>query len=97
MGGGFTAAPGQTRALNLQAVELPADKVVRLDVPCTEDLETVTALRVPVVNAAGLEEAKWTCTVNGAPAPTGYSARAVVSGGVVYASLAKSGMVLIIR
>ena len=97
VGGGFTAAPGQTRALNLQAVELPADKVVRLDVPCTEDLETVTALRVPVVNAAGLVEAKWTCTVNGAPAPTGYSARAVVSGGVVYASLAKSGMVLIIR
>ncbi len=97
VGGGFTAAPGQTRALNLQAVELPADKVVRLDVPCTEDLETVTALRVPVVNAAGLKQAKWTCTVNGAPAPTGYSARAVVSGGVVYASLAKSGMVLIIR
>lgn len=97
VGGGFTAAPGQTRALNLQAVELPADKVVRLDVPCTEDLETVTALRVPVVNAAGLEQAKWMCTVNGAPAPTGYSARAVVSGGVVYASLAKSGMMLIIR
>ena len=96
-GGGFTAAPGQTRALNLQAVELPADKVVRLDVPCTEDLSTVTALRVPVVNAAGLEQAKWSCTVNGAPAPAGYRAHAIVSGGVVYASLAKSGMMVIVR
>ena len=60
-------------------------------------MSTVTALRVPVVNAAGLEQAKWSCTVNGAPAPTGYSAHAIVSGGVVYASLAKSGMMVIFR
>lgn len=96
-GGGFTAAPGQTRALNLQAVELPADRVVRLDVPCAEDLATVTALRIPVVSAVGLAEAKWSCTVNGGQPPAGYRAKAIVANGVVYASLAKSGVTVFIR
>ena len=96
-GAGFTAAPGQTRALNLQAVELPADKVVRLDLPCTDDLADVKTLRVPVVTAVGLEQAKWSCTVNGGAAPKGYRVNAVVSGGVVYASYSQAGMAIIIR
>lgn len=96
-GAGFTAAPGQTRALNLQAVELPADKVVRLDLPCTDDLADVKTLRVPVVTAVGLEQAKWSCTVNGGAAPKGYRVNAVVSGGVVYASYSPAGMAIIIR
>ncbi|MGN0852272.1 MAG: autotransporter-associated beta strand repeat-containing protein [Kiritimatiellia bacterium] len=96
-GGGFTAAPGQTRALDLASVELPADRTVRLDVPCTEDVKTVKSLRVPVVSAQGLEDATWVCTVNGNPPPAGYRATAVVSAGVVYGVLAKSGLVFLIR
>ncbi|MGN0846404.1 MAG: autotransporter-associated beta strand repeat-containing protein [Kiritimatiellia bacterium] len=96
-GGGFTAAPGQTRALDLRAVELPEDRVVRLDVPCLDDPATVKALRVPVVGAAGLEGVKWACTVNGAQPPAGYRAGAAVSDGIVYATFSKSGMVLFIR
>lgn len=95
--GGFTAAPGQTRPLTVAEVELPADNAVRLDIPYVGDLAELKHLRVPVVTAAGLEDAKWTVTINGAAAPTGYRASAVVSNGVVYGVYAKAGMMIVVR
>lgn len=97
-GGGFTAAPGQTRPLTAEAVEVLADgDVVRLDIPYVGDLAELQHLRVPVVSAAGLEGATWMTTINGAAAPAGYTTSAVVSGGVVYGVYAKGGLVVIIR
>lgn len=96
-GGGFTAAPGQTRPLTVEAVEVPADGVVRLDIPYVGDLAELRHLRIPVVSAAGLENAKWATTINGAAAPAGYRASAVVANGVVYGVYAKGGLVVIIR
>ncbi len=95
--GGFTAAPGQTRPLTVAEVELPADGAVRLDIPYVGDVAELRHLRVPVVSAAGLEDAKWTATINGAAAPAGYRASAVVSNGIVYGVYAKSGMMVVIR
>lgn len=96
-GGGFTAAPGQTRPLTVEAVDMPADGVVRLDIPYVGDLAELRHLRIPVVSAAGLENAKWATTINGAAAPAGYTTSAVVSGGMVYGVYAKGGLVVIIR
>lgn len=97
-GGGFTAAPGQTRPLTAEAVEVLADGgVVRLDIPYVGDLAELRHLRVPVVSAAGLEKATWATTINGAAAPAGYTTSAVVSDGVVYGVYAKGGLVVIIR
>ena len=96
-GAGFTAAPGQTGSLTLNAVTLPADGEVRLDVPFTGDWEELAALRVPVVKAAGLASATWRVTVNGQPAPAGFRASAVVVDGIVHGQVARSGLTVIIR
>lgn len=96
-GGGFTAAPGQTRALAVEAVEVPADGVVRLDIPYVGNLAELRHLRIPIVSAAGLENAKWATTINGAAAPAGYTTSAVVANGVVYGVYAKGGLTIVVR
>ena len=96
-GGGFTAAPGQTRPLTLTAATLPADGVVTLDVPYTGDLDDLNGVRVPVVTANALAGAKWNVTLNGAAVPRGYAGTASVHNGVVYASVARGGTYIIFR
>jgi autotransporter-associated beta strand protein len=97
-GGGFTAAPDQTEALTLNAVELPPSGEVTLDVPYTGDVANLESVRVPVVKAiAGLEGAKWRVTMNGATVPEGYVGMANVRNGVVYGIVARGGTYLIIR
>ncbi|MBR0504063.1 MAG: autotransporter-associated beta strand repeat-containing protein, partial [Kiritimatiellae bacterium] len=96
-GGGFTAAPGQTRPLTLTAATLPADGVVTLDVPYTGDLDDLNGVRVPVVTANALAGAKWNVTLNGAAVPSGYTGTATVHDGVVYASVARGGTHIIFR
>ncbi|MBQ7189439.1 MAG: autotransporter-associated beta strand repeat-containing protein [Kiritimatiellae bacterium] len=96
-GGGFTAAPGQTGALTLNALELPADGVVALDIPYIGEEEGMIGYRVPVVRSAGLEGAKWRVTVNGETVPNGYAANAIVQNGIVYGVISRSGTVFMIR
>ena len=96
-GGGFTAAPGQTGSLTLNAVQLPVGAQVALDIPFIGDEEEMNGYRVPVVKAAGLESAKWNVTVNGEPVPTGFSALAVVHNGVVYGSISRGGSIFMVR
>ena len=97
-GGGFTAAPDQTEALTLNAVELPASGEVTLDVPYTGDVADLESVLVPVVKAiGGLEGAKWRVTMNGATVPEGYVGMANVRNGVVYASVARGGTCIIFR
>ena len=96
-GGGFTAAPGQTRPLTLTAAELPTDGVVTLDVPYTGDVADLKRVRVPVVTADALAGANWRVTLNGAAVPRGYAATAYVNNGIVYGSVFKNGIVIIVR
>ncbi len=99
-GAGLTAAPGQTRPLGLGAVELedPSAPVV-VNVPCLGDPAEVQHLRVPVANAAGgLATARFAAVVNGGEAlPPGHTARAFVQGGVVYGTLSRTGLAVILR
>ena len=96
-GGGFAAAPGQTRPLTLTAATLPANGEVALDVPYTGDIDNLTGVSVPVVTANALAGAKWRVTFNGAEVPKGYVGMASVRDGIVYASVARGGTILIIR
>lgn len=96
-GGGFTAAPGQTAPLTLDAVELPPNGVVALDIPFTGTREEMDSYRVPVVSASGLDGATWNVTVNGGPVPRGCVAGATVSNGVVYGTLSREAFTLIMR
>ena len=97
-GGGFTAAPDQTEALTLNAVELPPSGEVTLDVPYTGDVANLESVRVPVVKSiAGLEGAKWRVTMNGATVPEGYVGMANVRNGVVYGVIARGGTYIIFR
>lgn len=96
--GGFTAAPGQMRALNARAIDLPSDGTAGLDIPFLGDWDDLKALRVPVVTgAANLASVKWNVTVNGAPPPKGFSANAVLSNGIVYGVIARTGFTFIVR
>ena len=97
-GGGFTAAPGQTGALTLNAVQLPDDSEVALDIPYIgEDESGMDGYRVPIVRSAGLEGAKWNVTVNGAPAPNGLTASAVIKNGIVYGAILRAGTIIVIQ
>ena len=96
-GGGFTAAPGQTGALTVSAVQLPAGGEVALDIPYIGEEEAMAGYRIPVVKSAGLEGARWNVTVNGEPAPNGYAANAIVQNGVVYGVISRSGTIFMIR
>ena len=93
-GGGFTAAPEQTEALTLNAVELPANGEVTLDVPYTGDVANLKRVRVPVVTATGLEGAKWRVTMNGAPVPDDCIARTSVRNGIIYGIVSRGGLVI---
>ena len=98
-GGGFTAAPGQTRPLTLPAAELPADGVVTLDVPYTDDLTDPKSVRVsvPVVTADALAGAHWRVTLNGSAVPRGLVGRAVVRNGIVYGTVKHGGLMILVR
>ncbi len=96
-GAGLTAAPGQTVPLTVTAIELPANGMACLDIPCLEDLTEVTALRVPVAQNVDLANVKWACTVNGGQPPNGYRASAVVQNGILYGVYAKSGLTILVR
>ena len=98
-GGGFTAAPGQTRPLTLTAAELPADGVVMLDVPYTDDLTDPKSVRVsvPVVTADALAGAHWRVTLNGSAVPRGLVGRAVVRNGIVYGTVKHGGLMILVR
>jgi autotransporter-associated beta strand protein len=96
-GGGFTAAPDQTEALTLNAVELPVSGEVTLDVQYTGSIEDLNSVRVPVVTANALAGAKWRVTLNGAAVPSGYVGTASVRDGVVYATVARGGTCIIFR
>ena len=96
-GGGFTAAPGQTGALTVSAVQLSAGGEVALDIPYIGEEEAMAGYRIPVVKSAGLEGARWNVTVNGEPAPNGYAANAIVQNGVVYGVISRSGTIFMIR
>jgi autotransporter-associated beta strand protein len=96
-GGGFTAAPDQTRPLTLTAAELPANGEVTLDVPYVGSIDDLNSVRVPVVTANALAGAKWRVTLNGAAVPSGYTGTATVYDGVVYASVARGGTYIIFR
>ena len=98
-GGGFTAAPGQTRPLTLTAAELPEDGVVPLDIPYTGDLTDPKSVRVrvPVVTADALAGAHWHVTLNGADVPHGFVGTASVRDGIVYGTVARSGLIFIIK
>ena len=52
---------------------------------------------MPVVTANALTGAKWRVTLNGAAVPSGYVGTASVRNGIVYASVARGGTMLIIR
>ena len=96
-GGGFTAAPDQTRPLTLTAATLPANGEVTLDVPYMGAVDELKGVRVPVVTANALAGAKWRVTLNGAAVPSGYTGTATVYDGVVYASVARGGTYLMLR
>ena len=96
-GGGFTAAPDQTGALTLNAVQLPPGGEVALDIPFIGEEEEMNGYRVPVVKSAGLESARWNVTVNGESAPNGYVANAIVQNGVVYGVISRGGTIFMIR
>ena len=98
-GGGFTAAPGQTRPLTLTAAELPTDGVVTLDVPYTDDLTDPKSVRVsvPVVTADALAGAHWRVTLNGSAVPRGLVGRAVVRNGIVYGTVKHGGLMILVR
>ena len=68
-----------------------------LDVPYTGDIDNLTGVSVPVVTANALAGAKWRVTFNGAEVPKGYVGMASVRDGIVYASVARGGTILIIR
>ncbi|MBQ7189086.1 MAG: autotransporter-associated beta strand repeat-containing protein [Kiritimatiellae bacterium] len=96
-GGGFTAAPGQTAALTMNALQLPPNGEVALDIPYVGDESGMNGYRVPVVAASGLTGVKWNVTINGTAATDGYSANAVIQNGVVYGTISRGGMVFLIR
>ena len=96
-GGGFTAAPDQTRPLTLNAATLPANGEVTLDVPYMGAVDELKGVCVPVVTANALAGAKWRVTLNGAAVPSGYTGTATVYDGVVYASVARGGTYLMLR
>ena len=98
-GGGFTAAPGQTRPLTLTAAELPADGVVTLDVPYTGDLADPKSVRVcvPVVTADALAGANWRVTLNGSALPRGLVGKASIRDGIVYGTVQHGGLMIIVR
>ena len=96
-GGGFTAAPDQTRPLTLTAAELPANGEVTLDVPYVGSIEDLNSVSVPVVTANALAGAKWRVTLNGAAVPSGYVGTVSVRDGVVYAAVSRGGTCIIFR
>ncbi len=96
-GGGFTAVPGQARALTVQAAQLPADGVVSLDIPYLGDLSPVESVHIPIVSANALAGAKWRTTLNGADASSKFSLSAKIRDGIVYGSISRKGLCIVVR
>ena len=94
-----SGVPGQARPLTLTAAELPADGVVTLDVPYTDDLTDPKSVRVsvPVVTADALAGAHWRVTLNGSAVPRGLVGRAVVRNGIVYGTVKHGGLMILVR
>lgn len=80
-----------------RALALPDDNRVALDVAYTGDITEVASYEVPVVKAAGLENAVWTLTYNGGEPPVNYRLGVSVKNGVVYGRVGRSGMAVIVR
>ena len=95
-GGGFTAAPGQSRALTAQSISLPGDGIVRLDVPYVGEVGELVPFCIPIVTATGLENAKWHVTMNGGEAPDGFDVTAVIENGIVYGCVTKQGLKMLV-
>ena len=95
-GGGFTAAPGQARALTVSAVQLPPDGEVRLDIPYTGECARMRECCVPVVTATGFENARWRVSMNGGEPPHGFAVSAVTENGIVYGCVTKTGLRMLV-
>ena len=96
-GGGFTAAPDQSCALTVQSISLPADGIVRMDIPYVGGAEELVPFHMPVVTATGLENAKWRVVLNGGEPPAGFTATAVIENGIVYGSVARTGLRMLVH
>lgn len=96
-GGGFTAAPGQAGSLSISSLTLPENRVVSLDVAYAGDITESAFYEVPVVKSAGLENVTWNLTYNGGEPPTNYRLGVQVRNGVVYGSIGRSGLTIVIR
>ena len=98
-GGGFTSVLGQTGALEIGgAVTLPSSGDVRINIVCTNDMQSLVSYKVPVVQASGLTGAKFVPVFNGGAAlPPNFGMTAVVHDGIVYGAIARKGMMIIVR
>lgn len=98
-GGGFTSVLGRTGALEIGgAVTLPSSGDVRINIVCTNDMQSLVSYTVPVVTASKLAGAKFVPVFNGgATLPPNFGMTAVVHDGIVYGAIARKGMIITIR
>lgn len=98
-GGGFTSALGHDGALKINGtLTLPQDNIVRVNIVCTNNLETLRKYSVPVVESTRLSGATFVPVFNGGEElPTRLRMQARVRDGVVYGVISQCGLVISYR
>ena len=98
-GGGFTSAIGHAGALKINgSVTLPQDRVVKVNIVCTEDPATLDTYTIPVVESAQLTGATFVPVFNGGEQlPPSLSMSVSEKNGVVYGKISKNGLVIIFK
>ena len=98
-GGGFTSALGHDGALKINGtLTLPQDNIVRVNIVCTNNLETLRKYSVPVVESTRLSGATFVPVFNGGEElPTRLRMQTRVRDGVVYGVISQCGLVISYR
>ena len=98
-GGGFASVVDQARPLQCTEIALPPDGVVNVNIVQTNDLETVSRVRVPIIACgSSLSTARFTVLHNGKTPDSKCIARAFVRDGVLYGEVRRlKGCMLIFR
>ena len=98
-GGGFTSALGHDGALKINGtLTLPQDNIVRVNIVCTNNLETLGKYSVPVVESTRLSGATFIPVFNGGEElPMRLRMQVRVRDGVVYGAISQSGLVISYR
>ena len=75
----------------------PSSGDVRINIVCTNDMQSLVSYSVPVVKASRLAGAKFVPVFNGGAAlPPNFGMTAVVHDGIVYGAIARKGMMIIV-